>query len=123
MRKIHIGLMMLVVLLGLTIIGCAGTPSAASEGNPTLTIVNQTGGRIWYLYISPPTEDTWGRDWLASDQELHNGQSVTVTLSYPLSVHNKYDVMLIDPNEITYSKFNITLRGNDQLIFTATDLD
>ena len=32
----------------------------------TLTVYNDTGTPIWYVYISPSTSDSWGDDWLGS---------------------------------------------------------
>jgi hypothetical protein len=120
MKKIHFCLA-LAVLLSLTVLGCSTSPSA--ESNPTLTIVNQTGVRIWYVQISPITDDNWGDDWLDEKQELRNGQSVTLTLHFPLSVEDKYDIRLLDPDYNKYTMYNVTIGPNDQLIFTAADYE
>jgi hypothetical protein len=128
MKKIHFSLVLL-VLLSVVIMGCGTTSPApapqprAVESNPTLTIVNNTGGMIWFVYMSPSTDTTWGDDWLADDQVLPNGQSVTVILLYPLRTQNMYDIMLRDPDGNTYTKYGVTLTGNDMVIFNADDLD
>ncbi|MDR0316578.1 MAG: hypothetical protein LBH97_06735 [Treponema sp.] len=105
--------------------GCASSsPSGgASTENPSITIVNNTGYVVWYLFISPVTDDTWGKDLLDSDQVIHNGQSVTMKLPLPLSVNNRYDIRLIDSDEDSYSKYNVTVSANDQIIFTFNDFD
>jgi hypothetical protein len=124
MKKIHFSLVLL-VLLSLIVVGCGTSPSSQTPAvaNPTLTIVNQTGVRIWYVQISPVTDDNWGDDWLAEDQELRNGQSETFTLRFPLSVQNKYDIRLMDPEYNKYTMYSVTIGSNDQLIFTAAEYE
>jgi len=96
--------------------------SAANEG-PLVTIVNNTGYRIYFLYISPTTSDTWGQDRLAASQTIPNGQTASVRLPHPLSVTNKYDIMLEDEDGDTYTKPNVTVTANGRIVFTIGDLD
>ena len=90
---------------------------------PPITIVNNTGYTVYYLYISPTSDETWGRDRLAADQTLGNGQSVTVNLPHPLNVTNRYDIMLEDSDGDAYSKFNVTVTANSRIVFTFSDID
>jgi len=96
--------------------------NAAADG-PLITIVNNTGYLVYYLYISPTTSDTWGPDRLAANQTLPNGQSVSVRLPHPINVTNRYDIMLEDLDGDTYSKYNVTVTANGQIIFTFNDFD
>jgi len=102
-----------------------GSSIPVNQGNdgPFVTIVNNTGYLVYYLYISPTTSDTWGEDRLASNQTLPNGQSVSVRLPYPLSVTDKYDIMLEDLDGDTYSKFNVTVMANSSIVFRFSDID
>lgn len=90
---------------------------------PPVTIVNNTGYTVYYVYISPTSDDNWGRDRLNPDQVLNNGQSVTLRLPQPLDVNNKYDIMLKDVDGDTYSRFNVTLTENQRIVFTFSDID
>ena len=46
-------------------------------GTPTqpLTLVNNSGLAVCYVYISPTTDSTWGADWLGSTETISNGAS------------------------------------------------
>jgi len=101
------------------------TQQSASESfdGPPVTIINNTGYTIYYIYISPVTSETWGTDRLASDQVLSGGHSVTLRLPFPLSAGNKYDIMLEDSEGDTYSKYNVTVASNTRIVFTLKDMD
>ena len=94
-----------------------------SYNGPPVTIVNNTGYTVYFLYISPATSDSWGEDRLASDQVLYSGQTVSVNLPQPLSVTNKYDIMLEDSDGDTYSKYNVTVTANGRIVFNFSDID
>ena len=40
-----------------------------------LTLTNQSDWSVCYVYISPPSEDTWGNDWLGSEEIVKFNQS------------------------------------------------
>ncbi len=44
-----------------------GGPATSGGGSATLTLFNNTGMDICYVYISPATSSEWGSDWLGSD--------------------------------------------------------
>ena len=90
---------------------------------PPITIVNNTGYEVWFVLISPSSHDHWGRDRLASDQVLRNGQSVTVNLPYPINEENEYDIQLIDLDEDSYTKWNVRVSPNARIVFTFDDFD
>jgi hypothetical protein len=69
----------------------AGMTSA--QDRPRVTIVNNTGYTVYYVYISQTETDEWEED-ILDDDVLLDGQSVTIRLLYPLDVTNRYDVNL-----------------------------
>jgi hypothetical protein len=99
------------------------SPSNAANDGPPITIVNNTGYLVYYVYISPTTSNLWGPDRLAANQTLPNGQSVTLRLPHPLNVTNRYDIMLEDLDGDTYTKFNVTVTANGRIVFTFSDFD
>ncbi|MDR0313143.1 MAG: serine protease [Treponema sp.] len=101
----------------------APSASAPEYDGPLITIVNNTGYEVWYVYISPTTSEYWGQDRLQSNQVLPNGQSVSLSLPHPLSVTDRYDIRLKDLDGDTYTKFNVTVTANGQVVFTFSDFD
>jgi len=97
--------------------------AAESNEGPPVTIVNNTGSHIFYVYISPTSSDRWGYDRLNSNQTLQNGQTVSLRLPYALNVTDKYDIMLEDSEGVTFTKFNVTVKANGRITFTRSDLD
>lgn len=53
--------------------------AAPTAGKANLTVVNQAGVAICYLYISPSDADTWGEDWLG-DAVIRPGKQRTFSL-------------------------------------------
>ncbi len=35
-----------------------------------LTLTNLSSWKVCYVFVTPPTADTWGKDWLGSDEEI-----------------------------------------------------
>jgi len=102
--------------------GCA-TGGASTTGNlPSITIVNDTGYTVLWVGVSETTSDTWGQDRLASDEVLSNGQSVIVQLSQQINRVNNYDIRLIDSDGDEYTKMNLTVSDNSEIVFTSDDL-
>ena len=46
---------------------------SGSGRNATLTLINNSGQTVCYVYISPTTDTTWGYDWLDSTETVSNG--------------------------------------------------
>ncbi|MDR1908321.1 MAG: hypothetical protein LBQ35_00190 [Spirochaetaceae bacterium] len=112
--------------------GCASTMSGGSSyqqapasgtGRPRITIRNNTGATIYYVYISPASSGSWGADWLGSSEVLSNGDSRTFTLAQPLSVENRYDfrVAYLNRDENSFEKYNQTITGDTVITFTQAD--
>ena len=60
MKKIFFGFIFFAVLL----------ISVNAQQNPSITIINNTGNTIWYVYISPTTSNDWGEDRLSTNQTI-----------------------------------------------------
>ena len=118
MKRIYI--FFIIILLFITA-GCAGNPAAQSQ-NPTITIVNNTGFIVWFLYMSPVTDESWGNDRLGPQQVIQHGQSVSINLPFPLNVTNRYDIMLITPDDDRYIKMNVQVTPTSQFVFNIGDL-
>ena len=90
---------------------------------PSITITNNTGYEVFYVYISPTTSDDWEDDWLGDDEVLSSGNSRTFTLNHPLSVANQYDIRLEDSDGDTYTKLSVTVSNDSRIDFVFEDID
>jgi hypothetical protein len=93
-----------------------------SSALPAISIRNNTGDSVWYVYVSPASSDTWGADRLGNDT-LAQGSSVSVTLSSPLSAANRYDIKLVNRGGTSFVKRNVTVSANSVITFTQSDVD
>ena len=107
------------ILVCFSFTSCLSLMSASvSTGSSTVTIVNNTGYLVYYVYFSPTSDQYWGPDRLSATQTLRNGQSVTLNLPYPISQYNRYDFLLVDLDGDGYVRSNVQLRGGDRIVFT-----
>jgi hypothetical protein len=111
MRKIALALPFLLIFLS----------ALSAQQNPSITIVNNTGYTVWYVYISQTASDSWGSDRLSSNETLDNGQAVSLQLPYPISVVNRYDIKLEDSDGDSYTKMNVLVSANSRIVFTMDD--
>ena len=88
----------------------------------TITIVNNTGYNVLYLYISPADSSSWGSDVLGSSEILRNNASRRVTLP-PLDVTRRYDIKLVDRDGDSYTRWNVAITNNMNITFTISDID
>ncbi|MCL2067094.1 MAG: hypothetical protein FWG99_06480 [Treponema sp.] len=112
MKKCFFGLFFVVLLAALP-----------AQQNPSITIVNNTGYTVWYVYMSQTASNSWGNDLLKSDEILSDGTSVSLQLPFPLNVVNRYDIRLEDSDGDTYTKMNVMVRANSAIVFTFDDID
>jgi hypothetical protein len=95
------------------------TTSTPSSGT-WVTVSNQTGYTIYYLYVSPGEADGWGRDILGEDV-LSNGKEVRVVLP---SGSGLFDFRAKDEDDDEYTKYDIDMEnGSNRVIFRISDLD
>ena len=100
-------------ILGLSVFG---------QDNPRVTIVNNTGYTVYFVYISRTSTDDWEEDVMGEDV-LMNGDYVNIRLLYPLTATNRYDIKLEDEDGDTYTKWNVLITPNARIVFTIADLD
>lgn len=87
-----------------------------------VTITNDTGFEIYYLFFSPEDSSMWGPDILRSDVTLETGTSYSFYV--PVNATETYNMMAVDEDNDTYS-YDITLRPgrNTTRTITLDDLD
>jgi len=90
---------------------------AAAQGS-VVTIVNETGYTIEYLYVSSNNSDQWEED-LLGRKVLENGKSFQITLAET----GGYDFKGVDQDKDSYYKWNVVVRGNMTVTFTADDYE
>lgn len=70
----------------------------------TVTLQNDTGYELWYLFFSPSDSAMWGVDQLDKSTILYPGQELSVLL--PVRKQSvRYDVQAVDEDEDTYTFF------------------
>ncbi|MCK5116609.1 MAG: hypothetical protein KAR44_08400 [Candidatus Aegiribacteria sp.] len=96
----------------------AGIGLLISLSAGTVEIINDTGGYdIYYIYISPSYSDSWGDDWLDSDEVLPSGSSVAFSVS-----DDEYDIRLVDEDDDEYIRYGVTIDGYYEWYVTLDDL-
>ena len=90
---------------------------------PTITIVNNTGYKIYYLYISPRYSSSWGYDQMGSTEELANGASKSIKLPVHTDMNDTYDIRIEDSDGDSYSKRNVKVSQGSRIVFTMSDMD
>lgn len=65
----------------LAVLACSPLSGATSGGSGNLTLVNNSGTTVCYVYISPTSDTTWGDDWLGSSETISNGSSRSFTVT------------------------------------------
>jgi len=99
-------------------LSCATTGSGAGG---VITLINNTGQTVYYVYGSSTASTSWGSDILDADEVLGSGHQFNMTLNEPISRVNKYDFLLIDSYGNRYTKFNVQVRNGGTISFTSSD--
>lgn len=98
------------------LLGAIGLLVSATGG--TIEIVNDTGGYdIYWIYISPTYEDSWGDDWLDETEILPSGSSVAFNVP-----NDVYDIKLVDEDEDEYIRYGVEVDGYYSWYVTLDDL-
>lgn len=87
-------LVLAISVLAVAALACGsggGGGGGGRSGSASLTVVNNSSTDIWYVYISPSDEETWGDDWLGS-KVISAGESYTITGIQP----GTYDLLAED---------------------------
>ncbi|MBN2386646.1 MAG: hypothetical protein JXB85_06460 [Anaerolineales bacterium] len=121
MRKQKLWISLSALVLILASLAC-GTPAATPTPIPTptsppppppptgasLTIINNSGVDIWYLYVSPSTSSSWGDDQLGAD-------IITAGSTYTLTgiTEGNYDLLVEDTSHNTIETWmGVALSGS-----------
>lgn len=98
------------------LLAAVGLLVSVSAGS--IRIVNDTGGwDIYFIYISPSYDDSWGDDWLDSDEILYSGNSVTFNVTNDI-----YDIRIIDEDDDEYIRYDIDVDGSYVWYVTLDDI-
>ena len=98
-----------------------GAFAVYAQSLPSISIVNDTGYTVHYIFVSPAESDEWGDDVLG-DRVLRSGETFTYRLTQPLSRVSVYDIRLIDEDGDDYVKWEEELSANARIVFTFDDL-
>jgi opacity protein-like surface antigen len=82
-----------------------------------VTVVNDTGYDVYYLYVSRSDSDDWGDD-LLDDEILGPGEGFQVSLPT-----GTWDIMVEDEDEDTYTKSEVRVTKSTVIKMTIADLD
>jgi len=85
-----------------------------------ISIRNDTGFDIWYVYISPTDSDDWGEDRLG-DEVIMDGDSFTICMP-GYGSKCQFDVKIVDSDGDDYVKMDVNLCSIESLTFTLDDL-
>jgi len=88
--------------------------STTSTQQYNMTIVNNTGYTVWYVYLSPSDSSSWGDDWLGSSV-LRHGEIISVGLPSG----GRWDIKLVDEDNDAYTKYEVS--ADSWIIFTFSD--
>ena len=92
------------------------------QNMPQLTVVNNTGSTLHFLYIKTAVSDSWGGDVLG-ERVLNSGYQINVNMPYPANVFNRYYVRAVDSAGDSYTKWNIIVTAGGKIYFVSGDID
>ena len=95
--------------------GGSGSSSFSTQYNYDMTIVNNTGYTVWYVFVKPSGSSNWTE--VLGSEILGNGYSFYVYLS----TGGRWDVKLEDSDGDTYTKYGVN--ADSQVVFTFSDYD
>ncbi len=96
------------------------TTSTPSSSQTWVTVSNQTGYQINYLYVSPGEAGKWGKD-ILDDSTLSNGKGVRVILP---TGPGDFDFRAVDEDDDEYIKYNVEMsRGSNEVVLRLSDLN
>jgi hypothetical protein len=93
-----------------------------TQSMPQVTIVNNTGYTIYYLYISQTGSDSWGDDAFGS-HILNSGSAMAINLPFPVISTDQYNIMAVGADGDAYIKWNALVTENGRIEFTMADFN
>ena len=113
-KKIFLSVLVFFVIFSLS--------AAPREKGPRITLKNSTGYEIEEIYVSPADLDDWGDDYLVNTT-LDDGDSMTLTLPWPLSEIDTYDIQFVDIEGDSYTQFEVLVNNGSLIEMTFDDID
>jgi hypothetical protein len=89
---------------------------------PSITIRNNTGERIGYVFFKPVSSVSWGHDRLGQLEIFDNRDSISFILDQPLGAENRYDLRLRDVDGAEYIKRNVIVTDGSVVVFSRMDI-
>ena len=100
------------ILLGMLLI-CTALSFAGR-----INITNETGDySFFYVHISPSSSDSWGDDFLGSNETICAGESRRFRVN-----NDTYDIKIIDEDDDEYIFWNVDVSGTLDLYVSLDDL-
>ncbi|MDC7219889.1 MAG: hypothetical protein PQJ59_08115 [Spirochaetales bacterium] len=87
-----------------------------------ITLVNNTGSDIWYLFLSPGDSDDWGFDILGSEYFFEDGGELSFYIHYP-DYENEFDIMAIDEGGNPYVLYDELISDSGEARIILDDWD
>jgi hypothetical protein len=87
---------------------------AAAQQDPSFNLVNRSGQTINEVYVSPSSEQYWGRDWLGADV-LPNGRSLPIRIAP--SAGCQQDIRVVYADSRSEERRGVNTCGVVQVVF------
>ncbi len=88
----------------------------------TVTVKNNTGYEIYYLYITPSSYDDWDNN-LLEDDTIKDGEELTLNLKEYNNKECIYDIQAIDEDDDSYSQYEKNICSDSYIEITVDDYD
>ncbi len=85
--------------------GSSGSGSSGGSSSHTLIVQNNSSHSVWYLYVSPVEDSTWGSDVLGSST-IPSGSSYTHTVG---DCGRNYDLRAEDSSNGYWQSWNVSM--------------
>lgn len=96
------------------LLGLLAAWPAAAQQDPSFNLVNRSGQVIREVYVSPSSEQFWGRDWLGADV-LPNGRSLPIRLAP--SAGCQHDIRVVYADNRSEERRGVNTCGVVQVVF------
>ena len=80
-------------------------------------LINNSSQDVWYLYVSPSTDDNWGEDILGEDI-IYAGESAEVVIDDGLATC-EYDLLAVSDTDVELQDYGLDLC--EMSSYTITD--
>ena len=113
-----------ILFLIIILIATSGLYSFDEDYLNKVSFINNTGGDIWYLFLSPGDSEYWGFDILGSERTIEDNNLLSFYILYPDS-ENYFDIMAIDEDGNSFILYDQLISDDEQcnVIISEGDLD